>query len=64
LYVWGDHDSVVARSGANWTARYVTGPFDFKVLDGVTHWIPEEVPQRLTELIIAHLRANPHALLP
>jgi hypothetical protein len=30
-----------------------------EILDDVSHWIPEQAPARLTELIKAHLAATP-----
>jgi len=54
MYIWPDADSVVTRASAASTWRYVTGPYDFRVLENVSHWIPEEAPARLAELILEH----------
>jgi hypothetical protein len=35
----------------------VTGPFEFKVLDGVSHWIPEQVPDQLAACILDRIRS-------
>jgi pimeloyl-ACP methyl ester carboxylesterase len=64
LYVWGDDDSVVTRSAAERTSHYVTGPYDFHVLDGTSHWIPEEAPGPLAQLILAHAHAFPVSASP
>ena len=40
---------------AELTERYVTGPYRLEVLEGVSHWIPEEVPARTAEIILARV---------
>lgn len=55
LFVWSTGDVALAREGAEATARHVIGPYRFEVLDGVSHWIPEEVPEVLTRLLLEHL---------
>ena len=55
LYVWGDADVALGRKAAESTAEHVEGPYRFEVLEGVGHWIPEEVPDRLNELLLDHL---------
>lgn len=55
LYVWGDGDSALGRAAAEATGEHVEGPYRFEPLAGVGHWIAEEVPERLSELLLAHL---------
>jgi pimeloyl-ACP methyl ester carboxylesterase len=31
------------------------------VLDGVSHWIPEQAPEALNELLLDHLRTAPES---
>lgn len=52
-YVWSTEDEAVGRAGAERCGEFVDGPYDFVVLDGVSHWIPEEAPTALSEAIIA-----------
>jgi pimeloyl-ACP methyl ester carboxylesterase len=54
LYVWSDRDTAIGPQGAALTPRYVTGPYTYEVLEGVSHWIPEEVPQRVEALLGRH----------
>jgi pimeloyl-ACP methyl ester carboxylesterase len=56
MYIWSSGDAVVSRVAANYTKRYVTGPYDFRVLENVSHWIPEEAPRALADLIASHVR--------
>lgn len=58
LYVWGDGDTALGRAAAEATAEHVEGPYRFEALAGVGHWIPEEIPERLNELLLEHLSAS------
>ena len=58
LYVWSTEDVALGREGAEATARHVEGPYRFEILEGVSHWIPEQVPDVLTRLLLEHLRAQ------
>ena len=55
LHVWSDGDVALGRAGAEGTARFVTGPYRFEVLPGVSHWIPEEAADALGRLLVEHL---------
>jgi hypothetical protein len=33
----------------------VTGPYEIKVLEGVSHWIPEQVPEELAAHILERI---------
>jgi pimeloyl-ACP methyl ester carboxylesterase len=57
LYVWSDGDAAIAAKGAELTRHFVAGPYTYEVLEGVSHWIPEEVPERLDELLARHFSA-------
>jgi pimeloyl-ACP methyl ester carboxylesterase len=57
LYVWSDGDKAIGPQGAALTPRYVIGPYTFEVLEGVSHWIPEEAPEQLDKLLARHFVA-------
>ncbi|CAN5890852.1 alpha/beta fold hydrolase [soil metagenome] len=59
LYVWSDGDTALGRHAAEHTGDHVTGPYRFEVLEGVSHWMPEEAPARTAELIAGHVAAHP-----
>lgn len=61
LYVWSSGDFALGRKAAELTARHVAGPYRFEVLDGVSHWVPEQAPDRLAALVLQQLRAYPAA---
>ena len=50
-YVWSTDDIALNRAGAELAGEYVDGPYRFVVLDGVSHWIPDERPEQLAGLI-------------
>jgi pimeloyl-ACP methyl ester carboxylesterase len=56
LYVWSTEDVALGREGAEATAAHVEGPYRFEVLEGVSHWIAEQAPERTNELLLEHLR--------
>lgn len=58
LYVWSTGDAAVGATAALATEKWVSGPYSFERLDEVTHWIPEEVPEVLTSLILNHLNGR------
>lgn len=50
-YLWSDDDVALGRTAADLTARHVTGDYRFEMMTGVSHWIPEERPAELAEII-------------
>lgn len=54
LHVWSDGDTALGRAGALGTAEWVTGPYRLEVLEGVSHWVPEEAADLLGPLIAQH----------
>ena len=57
LYVYSDGDTAIGPKGAALTWRFVAGPYTYEVLEGVSHWIPEEVPEQLETLLTRHFDA-------
>jgi pimeloyl-ACP methyl ester carboxylesterase len=55
LMVWSDGDSAVSRAAVDGNPRWVTGPYRLEVLSGISHWIPDEAPDRLAELVLEHV---------
>jgi pimeloyl-ACP methyl ester carboxylesterase len=58
LYVWSTEDIALGREAAEATAGAVDGPYRFEVLEGVSHWITEQVPDRVNELLLDHLKSG------
>jgi pimeloyl-ACP methyl ester carboxylesterase len=55
LYVWGTEDVALGSTAALDTARWVSGPYRFEMLEDVTHWVPEQAAEELTGLLLEHL---------
>jgi len=56
LYVWSTEDIALGRTAAEATEAFVAGPYRFVVLDGVSHWVPEEAADRVVEELLAAVR--------
>ena len=55
MFVWSDGDTAVLRKGAELCGRWVTGPYEFQILKGVSHWMPEQAPDQVADLLLEHL---------
>lgn len=51
LYVWSTNDMA--------TASWVDAPYRFEVLEGLTHWVPEEAASETNRLLLQHLGQRP-----
>ncbi len=56
LYVWSTKDVALGRKAAELTERHVSGPYRLEILEGVSHWIPEEAPDAVVRLVLDHVR--------
>jgi len=59
LYIWGDADDTVGRTAAEGTRDFIAAPYRFEVLPGVGHFAADQAPQRVCELLLAHVEAHP-----
>jgi pimeloyl-ACP methyl ester carboxylesterase len=59
LYIWGDADDTVGRPAAEGTRDFVAAPYRFVALPGVGHFAADQVPDRVTELMLEHLQRYP-----
>jgi pimeloyl-ACP methyl ester carboxylesterase len=58
MYVWPTGDAAIGRAAAERTREHVQGPYRFEVLEGVSHWVPETVPEQLSDLLVRHLAST------
>ncbi|MHA3700602.1 alpha/beta fold hydrolase [Jatrophihabitans sp. YIM 134969] len=56
LYVWGERDRFLSRAAARGTAAHVSAPYRFVAVEGGTHWLAEERPGQVADLVLDHLR--------
>jgi pimeloyl-ACP methyl ester carboxylesterase len=59
LYIWGDADDTVGRMAAEGTADFIAAPYRFEALAGVGHFIADQAPDRVSELLLRHVAAYP-----
>ncbi len=59
LFIWGDADDTVGRMAAEGTAEFIAAPYRFEVLPGVGHYAPNQVPEKVSALLLEHLAAHP-----
>ena len=55
LYIWSTGDDYLVREAAEQTKAHVSGPYQFEVLEGVNHWVPEVAADEVNRLLLAHL---------
>ncbi len=55
LYIWGTADPTVGRRAAELTAQFVSGPYRFVQIEGGGHFIIDQFPDRIAQLMIEHL---------
>ncbi|TXL61203.1 alpha/beta fold hydrolase [Aeromicrobium terrae] len=51
--LWSTNDVALGRKQAELTRDFVTGPYELVEMDGASHWIPDQEPKQLAEVIIA-----------
>ena len=50
--VWSDGDVAITRKAAELTPRYMTAEYQYEVMDGASHWLPNEQPAEIADVII------------
>jgi hypothetical protein len=48
-----------AIAKAEGTGEFIAADYQFEVLPGVGHYAADQVPERVDELLLAHLAAHP-----
>jgi pimeloyl-ACP methyl ester carboxylesterase len=52
LYVWSDNDVALKEKCAQLCADYVVADYRFEVLEGTSHWLLDEQPETVADLIL------------
>jgi pimeloyl-ACP methyl ester carboxylesterase len=58
MYIWSTGDVALGREGAELTAKYVEGPYRFEILEGISHWVPEQAAEELGRLLLEHFAGS------
>lgn len=56
-YVWSDGDTALVRRGADLTPQFVTGPYELEVMAGASHWIPDQHPAELADIVLRRVQS-------
>ncbi|MCU0527623.1 MAG: alpha/beta hydrolase [Elainella sp. Prado103] len=56
LVLWGEDDLLLSRALSQQLDRFVSAPFNFKLLHQCGHWAPQEVPQTVNRELLDFLR--------
>lgn len=59
MFVWGDRDKYMLESAARLCGRYVTGHYRFEVLRGASHWMPDQQPDEVVDLLLDWFARHP-----
>src|SRR5215468_5999348 len=57
LYIWGDADDTVGRPAAEGTVDFIAAPYRFEVFSGGGHFVADQMPDRVSELMLEHIAA-------
>lgn len=58
LQIWSDGDTAVGRKAHELTRRWVNAPLELVTLPGISHWVPDEVPDQLASMIVRHVSSQ------
>ena len=58
LYIWGDADDTVGRPAAEGTRDEISGPYEFAVLPGGSHFTADQMPDAVNALLLQHIARN------
>jgi pimeloyl-ACP methyl ester carboxylesterase len=58
LGVWSDGDIALTEAQMTGSAKFVQGPWRFERIEGASHWLPLDVPEKLSELLIDFFRRS------
>jgi pimeloyl-ACP methyl ester carboxylesterase len=61
LYIWGTEDRALGREAALLTGGFADARYRFEILEGASHWLPEEASDRIIPMLLEHLAATPAA---
>lgn len=56
--IWSDRDVALGRRGAELTGEYVRADYRLDVVEGATHWLPEQCPDRVATTALARIRGS------
>jgi pimeloyl-ACP methyl ester carboxylesterase len=55
LLIWGEDDTALGKELTRGMERYFSGPFTIRYVPGGSHWVPEERPELVNEMLLEFL---------
>jgi pimeloyl-ACP methyl ester carboxylesterase len=59
MFVWSDGDTTIVQQGVQHCGRYVSGEYRFETVYGVGHFMLEEKPDEVADLVLDWVSAHP-----
>jgi pimeloyl-ACP methyl ester carboxylesterase len=59
MLVWSDGDVPIVQQGVEHCGRYVSGEYRFETLHGVGHFMLEQKPDAVADLLLDWISAHP-----
>lgn len=56
-YLYGDKDRFLSKAGARACSEFIDAPYEFVVLPGVDHWMPQRAPEAIADAITARVES-------
>jgi len=54
-YLWSTRDTALGRPAEEASAAFVKANYDFRVLEGVSHWVPEHAPDAVADAALSRI---------
>ncbi|MCV7192202.1 alpha/beta fold hydrolase [Mycolicibacterium brumae] len=59
MYIWSNKDKALMERGGRDTARFVDADYRYEILHGVTHWMVDQVPDTIADMLLEWFAAHP-----
>jgi pimeloyl-ACP methyl ester carboxylesterase len=59
MFIWSDQDTTCLEKSARNCAQYVSAEYRFEVLHGVSHWMLDECPDTVADLLLDWFASHP-----
>lgn len=56
--IWSTGDHYLVEDHVRLSEKYVSGPWRYERIEGASHWVPLDAPERLDELLVDFLSAD------
>ena len=59
MHVWSDGDKALREKASRKTDEYVDAEYRFEVVHGATHWMPDQIPDTVADLLLDWFAHHP-----